>query len=66
MIWPELDYGFESLGYFGHWWSSTEAMGNSALYSIALNYGDATTYFTEELNSQHSKRYGFSVRCVKD
>lgn len=59
-------YGFESLGYFGHWWSSTEAMENSALYSISLNYGDATTYFTEELNSQHSKRYGFSIRCVKD
>lgn len=59
-------YGFKGVGCFGHWWSSTEALGNSALYSISLSYLNERTYFTEEINSQHSKRFGFSIRCVKD
>jgi uncharacterized protein (TIGR02145 family) len=57
-------YGFKGNGYFGHWWSSTEDMPNS-LYSIALNYMQASTYFSEK-NATHSKRFGFSVRCVKN
>lgn len=61
-----VDFGFQGIGYFGHWWSSTEAMQNSALYSISLSYTKASTYFTEGISTQHSKHYGFSVRCIRD
>lgn len=57
-------FGFRSIGFVGHWWSSTEDMSNT-LYSIALEYMDASTYSTYT-KPTHSKRFGFSVRCVRD
>jgi uncharacterized protein (TIGR02145 family) len=49
-------------GYGGHgyWWSSTEASSVSAWYRVIyFNYIYVEIYYDE-------KRYGFSVRCLKD
>ncbi|HET9570188.1 MAG TPA: fibrobacter succinogenes major paralogous domain-containing protein [Bacteroidales bacterium] len=59
-------FGFSGNGYFGHWWSSTEVTSSqNTLLSIALDYSKASTYFTNA-NTAHGKRFGFSVRCLKD
>ncbi len=58
--------GRDDLGYFylagnyANFWSSTEGDGDYAYY-MYLNYNDVSGH----LNSL-SKKYGFSVRCVKD
>lgn len=51
------DSGFQLLGNFGYWWSSTEGNSLSAL-SFEITYG------VQHVN--RNKRYGFSVRCLKD
>lgn len=52
--------GFHLLGYFGRWWSSTEASSENALHRDI--YYDDTSMFRNVIN----KNYGFSVRCVRD
>jgi len=52
---------FDSFAYYCHWWSST----NSPISGEALNWG--INYNTTTLSSlSNNKRFGFSVRCVKD
>jgi uncharacterized protein (TIGR02145 family) len=51
---------FVNLGGNGYLWSSTEYNGTQAIFrSLSSNY--ATVY-----RSNNSKRWGFSVRCVRD
>jgi len=55
-------YGFESNGYLGCWWSSTEDVSSqNSLNSVYLSYLHTNTYFYI-----NDKRLGFSVRCVRD
>lgn len=49
---------FTSLNENGHWWSSTE-IGAASAWSRGLNYNAARI-----LKANHSKKNGFSVRCV--
>jgi len=51
---------FFSLGYDGHWWSSTEYSGTHAWHR-SLYYDHDRVY----RNTSH-KTLGFSVRCLKD
>jgi uncharacterized protein (TIGR02145 family) len=51
---------FHGVGSYGHWWSSTEYDATYAWYRyMNYDYGDV-------LRDYDYKRYGFSVRCVKD
>ena len=56
------DYGggFSNLGYFGHWWSSSDAGSGIAWYR-SLYSNDATAL---RRNVHH--RLGLSVRCARD
>jgi uncharacterized protein (TIGR02145 family) len=52
--------GFYYLGTDGHWWSSTHADEGHAWYRF-------TSHFTSSLmRADPDKRYGLSVRCIKD
>ncbi len=53
--------GFFYIGIYGFWWSSTQSPSTaSACYRTLYN----TTGTTDE--KYDNKRYGFSVRCIKD
>lgn len=56
-----LDSGiFNNIGAYGIWWSSDELNANAGWYrSLLFNSGSIN-------RSSNHKRYGFSVRCVKD
>lgn len=51
---------FDNINIYGYWWSATEYDANRAILR-RLYYNNSTV----ESNS-NDKRYGFSVRCVKD
>ena len=53
------DYGYETEAYF---WSSTETIRNHA-YHLYLKSGDSLAFV---LGHQDSKRFGYSIRCLKD
>ena len=47
-------------GYYGYFWSSTENNSDTAWYRVLhYNYSDVS-------RSSSNKRYGFSLRCVRD
>ena len=53
--------GFDYLGATGHWWTSSEVSGQSAI--------DQSLFYNTDHVSQSSnypKTFGFSVRCIKD
>ncbi len=52
---------YTNIGYGGGWWSSTEYYGSSAAWNRMLNYFNSNISL-----SGNGKRYGFSVRCVRD
>lgn len=52
--------GFGVLGYNCYWWAKTEYTVNEA-YERYLNFGSEVI-----LSSWSTKRYGYSVRCVRD
>ena len=54
------DGSFGSLGYYGHWWSSTEGLGSDAL-GRGLGYGG-----DQVGRGGYDKTSGRSVRCLKD
>ena len=51
---------FNSIGYYGLWWTATENYSNYAWYR-SINYNS-----TDLFRHYYYKRYGFSVRCVKN
>ena len=51
---------FGSVGYYGYWWSSTEDFTFDA-WNRNLNFSSGDV---SRIN--HLKKYGFSVRCVRD
>ena len=53
---------FTNIGYLGLWWSSSEANTSNAWYR-GLDRGSGSAYVN---SNSLSKKYGFSVRCVKD
>jgi uncharacterized protein (TIGR02145 family) len=52
--------GFDSVGNYGAWWSSTEFDGNDAWFR-ALNYNNYN--FDENYSNKNT---GYSVRCLRD
>lgn len=52
---------FYSMGYSAYFWSSTEGGSNYAWYRTLGYYGSAVGRY-----SYGDRRYGFSVRCVRD
>ena len=55
-----FDGSFFYNGYYGYWWSSTEASEANAMNRYMFyNTGNVIGF-------SHYKKYGFSVRCVKD
>jgi uncharacterized protein (TIGR02145 family) len=54
-------YGnYYDIGSYGYWWSSSEINSSTAwLYTLFLNYGNAT-------RNLYDLNYGLSVRCLKD
>jgi uncharacterized protein (TIGR02145 family) len=55
------DHGsFLSIGYYGHWWSSTEYSSMKA-WNRMLSFNNGYVYRLDD-----DKKYGFSVRCIKD
>jgi uncharacterized protein (TIGR02145 family) len=52
--------GFQALSNYTSFWSATEGSGNNA-YHMYLYHNLSDVYFDES-----SKKYGFSVRCLKD
>jgi uncharacterized protein (TIGR02145 family) len=56
----KYDGSFYHFGSNGYWWSSTEDSTSSAYYRyIVCDYSVVARYYS-------SKRYGFSVRCLRD
>lgn len=53
--------GFYDVGFFGNWWSDTEA-GTSVAWYRRLNYHNGETHS----KYTGAKRDGFSVRCIMD
>ena len=51
---------FVNFGYYGVWWSSTKFNSNDALTRFLL-YKEGNVY-----RSDFNKRFGFSVRCLRD
>ena len=51
---------FDTIGYYGYWWSSTEG-GTTDAWFRYLYYGGGNLY-----GGYDTKSYGFSVRCVRD
>jgi uncharacterized protein (TIGR02145 family) len=56
------DGRFNSIGYEGYWWTSTDDKSNSA-YIRYLNYFNGIVNWDYNLKS---KAHGFSVRCIKN
>jgi uncharacterized protein (TIGR02145 family) len=54
------DGAFNVIGFFGHWWSSTQFNTTNA-WIHRLSYGDAEIFRFNE-----RKRFGLSVRCLRD
>lgn len=56
------DYGggYYTQGEFGYWWTATEATAGNVWFRFLYN-GDFAVSRSSDL-----KRYGFSIRCVKD
>ena len=55
------DYSeYYHVGYFGFWWSATGG-GASGAYGRGLSYYESSVFRTTNI-----KRWGFSVRCVRD
>ena len=54
------DETFGGIGYYGFWWSATED-GSDYAFDRDMHFDNSNI----DINN-HSKRYGFSVRCVKD
>jgi uncharacterized protein (TIGR02145 family) len=54
------DGTYNTIGYVGYWWSSTELSASDAWYRD-LNYSYGYSY-----RSGYGKRSGFSVRCLRD
>ena len=55
-----LDGSYNYIGTNGDWWSSTEgSTGNAWSRNLLNGDGDAYRYYS-------GKRYGFSVRCLRD
>ena len=54
------DGNYTNVGYVGFWWSSTENGTFNAWYRY-LDYYDGIA-----IGNDNSKRYGFSVRCLRD
>jgi uncharacterized protein (TIGR02145 family) len=54
-------YGtFNDIGYYGHWWSSSEyTMARAYFRYLSYNSAGIIRYY-------HSKRLGLSVRCIRD
>jgi uncharacterized protein (TIGR02145 family) len=50
---------FFNFGNFGYWWSSTESGASAWSRSLLYNFGNVD-------RSSNDKRFGFSVRCVRD
>ena len=58
------DFGtFNSVGYFGYWWSATEASNSEHAWYRALGNYNGTL---DRTNLYGNKRYGFSIRCIRD
>ena len=58
---PELNGIFEGQGEFGHWWTSTPALGGAGGEMMKLSYN------SEELGGNSSgPDLGYAVLCVKD
>jgi uncharacterized protein (TIGR02145 family) len=55
-----LNGDFDYLGYYGHWWSSTEGSSTIAWYRFLYYYSAGAGRYI------NSKELGFSVRCVRD
>jgi len=51
---------FNSFGYYGLWWASTENYTTYAWYRC-INYNSINLF-----RHYYYKRYGFSIRCIKD
>ena len=51
---------YSNIGRSGYWWSSTENS-SIAAWSSSMYYNDIDVY-----RSIYNKRYGFSVRCIRD
>jgi uncharacterized protein (TIGR02145 family) len=51
---------FSSVGIVGYWWSATEGSATNALWRFLVNING--NIYTENLN----KRFGHSVRCLRD
>ena len=54
------DGAFLSIGLYGHWWSSTE-FSTADAWNRLLKYD-----YSVVIRSNLGKRFGFSVRCVRD
>ncbi len=52
--------GFNFIGIDGHWWSSTHASEGQAWYRYMSHFAPSI------MRADPDKRYGFSVRCIKD
>jgi uncharacterized protein (TIGR02145 family) len=57
---PNATYGQPALFSTGFWWTTTESNPDEAYYRY-LDYKNSNVF-----RNHDSKRYGFSVRCVKD
>lgn len=55
---------FTSIGGFGYWWSST-ALNNSISINNAFYFG-LSFHEQSVLDGTANKRFGFSIRCLKD
>ena len=53
-----FSYGY--VGYYGNWWSSSETSTISASFRQLDEYSGVVSRYT------NSKRYGYSVRCLRD
>jgi uncharacterized protein (TIGR02145 family) len=51
---------FNYVGYYGLWWSATEANAGYA-WNRNVDYGSSNVY-----RSKYDKELGFSVRCLRD
>jgi uncharacterized protein (TIGR02145 family) len=63
-----LDNGtFNSIGNYGFWWSSNEFWWNTSTYYTHFSWGRYMGYYLNDMYRYYFlKKYGFSVRCIKD
>ncbi|MBA7577613.1 hypothetical protein ES708_19466 [subsurface metagenome] len=50
---------FDDIGYYGHWWSSSEYTARAYYRYLSYNSAAIISYY-------YSMRFGMSVRCVRD